>query len=175
MSTRFLISSFLAAPALLLGAGLALAHEKETHAHDAGPLVEAVRAANARFSDVAVATREGYSAIPCTNGTDGGSMGVHYVNKDLLADEAVYVSKPEAVLYEPGSDGKMSLVGVEYVTTKGPAQLEGQLFSFTGSPNRYGLPAFYELHVWAWRTNPKGQFADMNPDVSCAFAPAPTN
>jgi hypothetical protein len=36
-----------------------------------------------------------------------------------------------------------------------------------GAPNRYGLPAFYELHVWAWKTNPSGMFADWNPRVSC--------
>src|SRR6185312_6265566 len=35
----------------------------------------------------------------------------------------------------------------EYITTKGPASLGGQLFSFSGAPNRYGLPPFYELHV----------------------------
>jgi hypothetical protein len=25
-----------------------------------------------------------------------------------------------------------------------------------GEPNRFGLPAFYELHVWAWEQNPRG-------------------
>jgi hypothetical protein len=44
----------------------------------------------------------------------------------------------------------------------------GQHFHYVGSPNRYGLPAFYELHVWAWRDNPNGTFADWNPKVSCA-------
>ncbi len=38
---------------------------------------------------------------------------------------------------------------------------------FAGAPNRYGLNPFYELHVWAWKPNPKGAFADMNPTVSC--------
>ena len=28
-------------------------------------------------------------------------------------------------------------------------------------------PAFYELHVWAWRDNPSGVFVDWNPRVSC--------
>ena len=35
-----------------------------------------------------------------------------------------------------------------------------------------GLDPFYELHVWAWRDNPKGTFADMNPSVSCEHAHA---
>lgn len=97
-------------------------------------------------------------------------MGVHYVNPTLIGDEVIDITKPEAVMYEPGADGKMQLVAVEYITTKGPANLGGQLFSFTSSPNRYGLPAFYELHVWAWKENPKGPFADMNPTVSCEHA-----
>src|SRR3982750_4752076 len=73
----------------------------------------------------------------------------------------------------PPTDGKLTLVAVEYITEKGPAALGSQLFSFSNAPNRYGLPAFYELHVWAWRANPTGAFADMNPVVSCDAAPLP--
>jgi hypothetical protein len=62
------------------------------------------------------------------------------------------------------------LVAVEYITSKGPASLEGHLFNFNGAPNRYGLGPFYELHVWAWKANPHGTFADMNPMVSCEHA-----
>ncbi len=43
----------------------------------------------------------------------------------------------------------------------------GQLFNYVGSPNRYGIPAFYELHVWGWENNPAGVFADWNAHVSC--------
>ncbi|KPF45606.1 hypothetical protein IP76_08450 [Rhizobium sp. AAP43] len=126
-----------------------------------------VRQANARFVSVAQAVKEGYAPIPCTSGIDGGAMGIHYVNEKLIADEALDIAKPEAVMYEPDDSGQLHLVAVEYITTKGPAALGGQLFSLTNAPNRYGLPAFYELHVWAWRDNPKGTFADMNPRVSC--------
>jgi hypothetical protein len=27
---------------------------------------------------------------------------------------------------------------------------------------------FFELHVWAWRENPQGPFADWNDHVTCA-------
>jgi len=135
------------------------------------PLADQVKTANQRFADVAVAKSEGYAPIPCVSGIDGGAMGVHYVNQKLLDDPAVDIGKPEAVLYEPSADGKLALVAVEYITEKGPAALGSQLFSFTNAPNRYGLPAFYELHVWAWRDNPTGVFSDMNPTVSCAGAP----
>jgi hypothetical protein len=138
-----------------------------------GSFADEVKAANDRFADVAVAKSEGYVPLPCASGTDGGSMGIHYVNLTLLGDPALDVAKPEAVLYEPQQDGSLKLMAVEYITEKGPtAALGGQLFNFTNSPNRYGLPPFWEVHVWAWKANPMGVFADMNPDASCAFAPA---
>ncbi|ESY84471.1 hypothetical protein X739_20050 [Mesorhizobium sp. LNHC220B00] len=130
-------------------------------------LADEVRAANSRFANVAAATAEGYAAIPCASGITGGAMGIHYVNGAYLKDDAIDVAKPEAVMYEPMSDGTLKLVAVEYITAKGPASLEGQLFNFNSAPNRYGLGPFYELHVWAWKQNPTGAFADMNPNVSC--------
>ena len=159
--TRGLIGA--SASALMLLAGAATA---ET----VNPLAEKVRALDSRFEDVAVAKAEGYAPIPCASGLTGGAMGIHYVNAAYLKDDAVDVAKPEAVMYEPMPDGKLALIAVEYITTKGPASLENHLFSFTGTPNRYGLPAFYELHVWAWKDNPTGTFADMNPKVSCEAA-----
>jgi hypothetical protein len=134
------------------------------------PLADHVRDANGRFKDVKVAVAEGYAPIPCTSGIDGGAMGVHYVNGEYLKNEVPDIKRPQAVMYEPMPDGKMELVAVEYITSKGPASLEGQLFSFTGAPNRYGLGPFYELHVWAWKPNPRGAFADMNPNVTCEHA-----
>ena len=76
---------------------------------------------------------------------------------------------------------KVTLLGVEYVVladawnanNPNPPALDGQVFHYVGSPNRFGLPAFYALHVWAWRNNPNGMFADWNPKVSCeAFTQA---
>ncbi len=145
--------------------GGAMAHEGA-----ANPLADGVREANERFKDVEVAKAEGYAPIPCTSGIDGGAMGVHFVNAKLI-DETPDIAHPEAVMYEPQPDGKMALIAVEYIASKGPAALGGHLFSFTNAPNRYGLPAFYELHVWAWRSNPNGTFADFNPEVTCDYAP----
>ena len=150
----------------LLAVGSAFAADR---AHNI--LAEHVRAANDRFKDVSVALSEGYAPIPCASGIDGGAMGVHYVNEALIKADVIDVRRPQAVMYEPDADGKMTLVAVEYITSKGPASLEGQLFNFTGAPNRYGLGPFYELHVWAWRANPHGTYADMNPMVTCDHAP----
>ncbi|MDG4880909.1 hypothetical protein [Mesorhizobium sp. WSM4884] len=136
-------------------------------AETVNPLAEKVRATDSRFEDVAVAKAEGYAPIPCASGLTGGAMGIHYVNASYLKDDAVDVAKPEAVMYEPMADGTLKLIAVEYITSKGPASLEGHLFNFNTAPNRYGLGPFYELHVWAWKLNPTGTFADMNPNVSC--------
>jgi len=160
---------------MLAGAAAAQVHD----GHDAhagvqanAPLAGHVRAANNRFVNfnADALKAEGYAPIPCTSGTEGGAMGVHWVNGKYLGEDTPRIDHPQAVLYEPDRFGRMNLVAVEYVTFKGPGQLEGQLFSFINAPNRYGLAPFYELHVWAWKPNTKGVFTDFNPDVSCAFA-----
>jgi hypothetical protein len=132
-----------------------------------GGLSGAVKAANDRFSDPAAATAEGYLPMPCVSGPAGGAMGIHMANPGYIEDGVVDIAKPEAVLYEPQPDGSLQLVAVEYITFTGPAVLNGHLFHFVGAPNRYGLDPFYELHVWAWRENAWGTFADFNPAVSC--------
>jgi hypothetical protein len=43
----------------------------------------------------------------------------------------------------------------------------GQLFHLFDAPNRFELPAFYTLHVWAWKDNPNGAFVNWHPNVSC--------
>ena len=101
-------------------------------------------------------------------------MGIHFANGGLVGDGALDAQHPEALLYEP-KDGTLQLVGVEYVIIadawnayhQTPPVLMGQLFNYVGAPNRYGIPAFYELHVWAWKSNPDGMFADWNERVSC--------
>ena len=164
-SVRSWARSLALLPLLVVGTAIA----SDSHLKS---LTEHVRAANDRFKDVAVAVSEGYAPIPCASGVDGGAMGIHYVNAKLISTEAVDIKHPQAVMYEPKPDGKLELVAVEYITLKGPASLGGQLFNFNGAPNRYGLDPFYELHVWAWKANPRGAFADMNPAVTCEHAPA---
>jgi hypothetical protein len=102
-------------------------------------------------------------------------MGVHYINGTLLEDGKLDASKPEALIYE-FSKGRARLVGVEFIVDAAkwlaangntPPVLEGQHFHFVGSPNRYGLAPFFELHVWAWRNNPNGAFVDWNTRVTC--------
>jgi hypothetical protein len=124
---------------------------------------------------------EGYGLMfGCVSGGDFGAMGMHFLNGALL-DSEIKKETPEILLYEPLPDGRIRLTGVDYVVTKeawesnpdhkAPPELDGQLFHLFESPNRFNLPDFYTLHVWAWKTNPNGTFTNWNPNVSCdAFA-----
>jgi hypothetical protein len=141
----------------------------------ADTLLEAVRKATEQYQEVAAAEAAGYGLFHgCVSGPEEGAMGVHMVKGDLVGDGAIDPMNPEALLYE-FKNGAMQLVGVEFVViaeewhvaNAGPPVLMGQLFNYIGSPNRYGIPAFYELHVWAWKRNMLGTFADWNPQVSC--------
>lgn len=148
-------------------------------AHDhAAPakLVRIVRDATQQFIDVANAGPAGYgTAFGCVSGPDHGAMGIHYINGALVGDGEIDEMHPEALIYEPVGN-KRRLVGVEYIVFADawlashngvPPSLEGQAFQFVESPNRYGIPAIFELHVWAWRDNPNGAFVDWNNKVSC--------
>jgi hypothetical protein len=170
---RFALVSSLITPTPVIKAGQA-GHE---HEHGApAKLVQAVRDATRQFIDVNVATAAGYGPfLGCVSGPDHGAMGVHYVNGPLVMDGLLDASHPEALIYEP-SNGKLRLVGVEFIVdaatwlanhNNNPPALEGQSFLLVGSPNRYGIPAFFELHVWAWRDNPNGSFVDWNDHVTC--------
>src|SRR6185295_10579051 len=85
----------------------------------AGGLADDVRAANDRFKDVSVAVAEGYTPNPCVAGVDGGAMGIHYGSEKYIKDDVIDIAHPEAVMYGPTADGKMTLVAVEYISLKG--------------------------------------------------------
>jgi hypothetical protein len=138
-------------------------------------LVQTVRQATEGYKDVEAAIADGYGQfLGCVSGAQEGAMGVHYPNGDLVADGEIDALHPEVLVYEV-KNGRYNLVAVEYLVLvddwhanhEEPPVLMGQSFHYNGSPNRYRMPAFYELHVWAWKTNPKGVFADWNPNVSC--------
>jgi hypothetical protein len=103
-------------------------------------------------------------------------MGIHFVNGDLVGNPAVNAGKPEALVYAPQKNGRLQLAALEYVVIKdawdathsAPPSLFGRTFNLTLSPNRFGLPSFYSLHAWIWKTNPAGMFVPWNPKVSCA-------
>jgi len=158
--------------------GVAPLHRELTPAQkqNEAALVQAVRDATRRFQNVAAAEAAGYALhFGCVSGGDFGAMGLHFINGPLVADGELDVARPEIVLYEAQPNGELRLTGADYLVDAatwnaahdGPPQLMGQLFHLFDSPNRFGLSAFYTLHVWAWRENPNGTFTNWNPDVSC--------
>jgi hypothetical protein len=158
-----------------LGLPLSALGQHESQDHAPAKLVQIVRDATTQYVDVNNATAAGYGPfLGCVSGSDHGAMGIHYVNPKLLGPTAIDPAHPQALIYEP-KDGQMTLVGVEFIAdaatwlskNAGPPVLEGQVFLFVDSPNRFNIPAFFELHVWAWRDNPQGSFVDWNNHVSC--------
>lgn len=160
-------------------------HHSPTPQHNErmGAFVKVVRDSTRRFRDVSVAVAEGYVLqFGCVSGADDeGAMGVHFVNGALVGDGVLDPTRPELLVYEPTQNGQLRLVAADYLVfaetwhannTAAP-ELMGQLFHLFDSPNRFGLPVFYTLHVWAWKENPSGTFANWNPRVSCdEFNPA---
>jgi hypothetical protein len=160
----------------------AMANPPAQQSRSQTPLIDQVRAATERYRELSVALAEGFvQGTPCVSGPDTGAMGVHFVLPSRVNAGILQADQPEALIYEPMSNGAMRLVGVEYIVlaslweAKNPAgttpALEGDLLNYESAPNRFGLPAFYELHVWAWEHNPKGSFADWNTAVSCEKQP----
>jgi hypothetical protein len=150
--------------------------EQHSHRNPPGAFIEVVREATRRFHDVAAAEAAGYQLhFGCVSGDEEGAMGLHYVNMDLVADPTLDPRRPEIVIYEPTSSGRLRLIGADYLVlaeawnaaNSAPPELMGQLFHLFESPNRFGLPAFYTLHVWAWKDNPSGAFVNWHPKVSC--------
>ena len=145
-------------------------------------LLKKVREVTARFKDVKVAEAEGYAlTFGCVSGSDEGAMGLHYINFDLVKGGVIDVTRPQAIIYEPTSNGGVKLTGADYLVLadtwnkkhSSPPELMGQLFHLFDAPNRFGLPAFYTLHVWAWKENPNGAFVNWHPNVSCeSFVPS---
>ena len=151
-----------------------VAHHQASSSDNA--LVKVVRESTERFRDVAQAEAEGYELMfGCVSGPDSGAMGLHYVNMALVGDGDLDATRPEIVIYEPGPNGRRRLIGADYLVLAdawdkkgiGTPQLMGQLLHLFESPNRFGLPPFYTLHVWAWKENPTGMFVNWHSKVSC--------
>lgn len=142
---------------------------------DQNRLIKIVRDATKQYQDVKNAIAAGYGPfLGCVSGSDHGAMGIHYVNPSLL-NGTIDATQPQALIYEP-TNGKLKLVGVEFIADAAtwlknhskPPVLKGQTFLFVDSPNRFNIPSFFEMHVWAWRDNPQGDFVDWNNHVTCA-------
>ena len=137
--------------------------------------------ATAKYTRLSVAQHDQYGklldkdGIACIDMPGMGAMGVHYVNGDLVKTDSIDPLHPEALVYEPETRNRSRLVALEYIVDKAawdakhstaPA-LFGHRFNSTPAGNRFGLPAYYSLHVWLFKHNPAGEFTMWNPEVHC--------
>ena len=124
-----------------------------------------------------------------------GAMGVHYFRPDLLGITAtspridgaglhVDYMRPSILIYEPQADGSMELVAIENLVFEKAwlaANAEGPRFlgvpfdrmaddPATEADEGHHFEPHFDLHVWLYRDNPNGMFAQFNPAVTCDFA-----
>jgi hypothetical protein len=168
--------------ATLVAAGLLASSIPGASSRASESWIDNVRDATRPFHNVVAAKQAGYTFILKT--TDGvaciengaGDMGIHFVNPKLLGDAKIRALKPEALMYEPQSDGSKKLVAVEWVVFRkawinaghtGAPRLWGHRFNLVPAGNDFGVPAFFELHAWIWKANPSGMFYEWNPRVHC--------
>jgi hypothetical protein len=171
------------------------------------PSLAAVRHAAAKYQDVKAAIAEGFttdgkcmSAPMIGYPAKAGTMGLHYVRKDLIGitppaagarvtGTGVHTDflHPSMLVYEPQADGSLKLVAVENLLFESAWHAAGH----KRSPSFHGVPyvllkddpdtkvdeahnyqPHYELHAWLFRRNPAGMFAEFNPNVTCAHGGA---
>ena len=123
-----------------------------------------------------------------------GVMGIHFFRPDLLGitgppnprvsgnGRHTDFTKPSILIYEPQADGSLELVAVENLVFKAAWDQAGN----TQPPSYQGVPydtmiddpataldeahmfeSHYDRHVWLYRENPNGVFAQFNPNATC--------
>jgi quercetin dioxygenase-like cupin family protein len=123
-----------------------------------------------------------------------GGMGIHYFRPDLLGITAVEprvngtgvhtnFMQPGVLIYEPQADGSMELVAIENLVfaeawraagnNAAPSFMGHQYYRMIDNPltddvdEAHGFEPHYELHMWLYRENPNGLFAQFNPAATC--------
>lgn len=174
------------------------------------PTLEEVRAIGAKYRDVEVAKAEGYTTDnKCVTaemlGHPGahGTMGLHYVRRDLLGlppkppppgsgrvrgtGTHTDFRQPAMLVYEPQADGSLQLVAVENLVFESawheknqqPPRFHGRAYPLlkddpaTPVDEAHGWEPHYEQHLWVFRDNPNGTYSPFNPAVTCAHHKAP--
>ena len=124
-----------------------------------------------------------------------GVMGIHYLRPDLLGITGppnrrvngtgthTDFLKPAVLIYEPQADGSLQLLAVENLVFIAAWEAAGNSTppSFQGVPydrmaddpsttvdEAHMFEPHYDRHVWLYRENPRGIFAQYNPRATCA-------
>lgn len=181
-----LASLALGVTTLAISPTLAGAHDGEPHdpapapapaAELTGAQRQVIREATRQFRDPAAAAAAGYVAEPvCAELPGVGGMGHHWVNHDLVVDGIIDPTKPEVLLFAPARNGRLELLGVEYLKVDADQDLDtdedrptmlGQLLEGPMPGHGGDMPVHYDLHAWVFTHNPSGELATWNPRVSC--------
>lgn len=125
-----------------------------------------LRRVTAKYHDLNVAIEDGFVLLhPCEERPGEGPVGTVYVHFGRLLDGVIDPELPDALVYEPSRNGRPKLVAAEFAEPYGadpnPPTFMGQTFQ---REDEFGV---WALHVWVWRPNPEGMFAEANPRVSC--------
>ena len=123
-----------------------------------------------------------------------GVMGIHYLRPDLLGITGppnprvngtgthTDFLKPAVLIYEPQPDGSLQLLAVENLVFIAAWEAAGNTTppSFQGVPydrmaddpktaldEAHMFEPHYDRHVWLYRDNPRGIFAQYNPKATC--------
>jgi hypothetical protein len=129
-----------------------------------------------------------------------GVMGIHYFRPDLLGITGppnprvngtgthTDFTRPSILIYEPQADGSLQLVAVENLVfiaaweaagnTARPTFLGREFDRMADDPSTavdeaHMFEPHYDLHVWLYRENPNGLFAQFNPNATCRHHTAP--
>jgi hypothetical protein len=149
------------------------------------PELVAAKAALEKYKDPILAIRDGfYSSVGCVDVPNGmkdgtidyppGAMGVHFLNMGNVGP-TLDPSKPQVLIYEP-VNGKLNLVAAEWFMPEQVAagkapEIFGQVLNGPMDGHQPIMPLelrHYDLHVWLWKSNPKGVFVSTNTAVKCA-------
>jgi hypothetical protein len=131
-----------------------------------------------------------------------GAMGIHYFRPDLLGITGppnprvdgtgthTDFTKPSILIYEPQRDGSLRLVAVENLVfikaweeagNTAPPSFQGVPYDrmeddpATAIDEAHMFEPHYDRHVWLYRENPRGIFAQFNPSVSCRAHKGPAH
>ena len=125
-----------------------------------------------------------------------GNMGIHFFRPDLLGITGppnprvtgtgthTDFNRPSILIYEPQQNGTLELVAVENLVFIDAWEKAGrkEMPSYQGVPydrmqddpatavdEAHLFAPHYDRHVWLYRENPNGIFAQFNPNVSCKW------
>ena len=129
-----------------------------------------------------------------------GVMGIHFFRPDLLGITGppnprvsgtgthTDFTTPSILIYEPQRDGSLELVAVENLVFIRAWEAAGNVEPPSFQGVRYDRMAddpatpideahlfepHYDLHVWLYRENPNGLFAQFNPNATCRHHKGP--